>query len=191
MSLCDFSDGILHEYQFAYLFLGCQNIVTAPILPATTLSQCCYYNMFNGCTHLTQAPVLPATELENKCYLQMFVNCTLLQNIPNLPAPELKKCCYRGMFRNCLSLRAVELPRAKFSSEGGSYANMFNGCKNLNSVTVHFVDWDRREQNMCTTYWLKDVSPTGTFTKMECLCNQIDESHIPEGWTIVNKPIEP
>jgi hypothetical protein len=37
--------------------------------------------MFNGCTNLASAPELPATTLTNSCYYRMFYNCTNLNYI--------------------------------------------------------------------------------------------------------------
>ena len=69
--------------QFAHLFSGCYNLVSAEnlALPATILSNYCYYNMFYGCTSLTTAPVLPATTLTDGCYSGMFQDCTSLNSI--------------------------------------------------------------------------------------------------------------
>ena len=42
--------------------------------------------MFSSCTSLTQAPVLPATTLADYCYYYMFYSCTSLTqaSFPNL-----------------------------------------------------------------------------------------------------------
>ena len=56
-------------------------IIVAPVLPATTLANECYYYMFQECTSLTTAPELPATTLVSKCYFQMFSYCSLLNNV--------------------------------------------------------------------------------------------------------------
>lgn len=59
------------------------NVVSAEnlILPATALTEFCYYEMFQNCSHLTTAPVLPATTLASDCYGSMFRNCTSLTSI--------------------------------------------------------------------------------------------------------------
>ena len=62
-------------------FLNCSRLLTAPKLPATTLTNYCYYQMFKGCTSLTAAPELPATTLVNSCYRSMFNGCTRLNSI--------------------------------------------------------------------------------------------------------------
>lgn len=71
------------DYVFKGLLSGNTEIQSATnlIMPATTLSNYCYYNMFNGCTSLITAPELPATTLVNRCYYLMFNNCTNLNYI--------------------------------------------------------------------------------------------------------------
>ena len=71
------------DYVFKGLLSGNTEIQSATnlIMPATTLSNYCYYNMFNGCTSLITAPELPATTLASYCYKLMFNNCTNLNYI--------------------------------------------------------------------------------------------------------------
>jgi hypothetical protein len=64
--------------------------------------------MFNGCTALTTAPSLPATTLTEKCYYQMFYNCTSLTTAPELPATTLAAYCYQAMFIGCSSLNYIK-----------------------------------------------------------------------------------
>ena len=66
---------------FAGLFVSQQSLLSAPLLPATTLTEGCYMNMFYGCTSLTSAPELPATTLVSNCYSGMFSNCSSLTSI--------------------------------------------------------------------------------------------------------------
>lgn len=66
---------------FVSLFQYCDNLITPPDLPATTLTYRCYDGMFSDCDHLTTAPVLPATELAGGCYAGMFLNCSSLNSI--------------------------------------------------------------------------------------------------------------
>ena len=54
-------------YGFTSMFRDCTSLTKAPVLPATTLGDSCYYHMFNGCTSLTKAPVLPETTLTQSC----------------------------------------------------------------------------------------------------------------------------
>ena len=116
--------------KFGFLFNGCTQLTTAPMLPATKLADNCYEGMFNGCTALTNAPALPATELAERCYYSMFYGCTALKSAPALPATELADNCYRGMFNGCTALKsAPALPAEKLALF--CYNNMFNGCTAL------------------------------------------------------------
>ena len=160
---------------YSYMFFGCTSLTAAPELPATTLAEGCYNYMFTSCTSLTAAPELPATTLTRICYGEMFTNCTSLTSAPALPATTLAAYCYGGMFYGCTSLTAApELPATTLAE--GCYSYMFSGCTNLSSVTCLATDFSATD---CTTNWLKDVAPTGTFTAANSKVNWI----IPTGWT--------
>lgn len=122
----------VNDYAFSGLFYGMESLVDASglILPATTLSTGCYFNMFNGCTNLKEAPKLSATTLSKECYYNMFYGCTNLTAAPELSATTLSDHCYTGMFTNCSSLvSAPALPATTLDSN--CYCNMFTGCSNL------------------------------------------------------------
>ncbi len=93
------------SYCYAHLFRDCTALVSAPVLPATTLADYCYRNMFYGCSALVSPPALPATILANDCYIGMFRNCTALTSVPALPATTLANNCYSYMFSGCASLK--------------------------------------------------------------------------------------
>ena len=100
------------------------------VLPATTLSDRCYYNMF-GYTGLTEAPELPATSLANGCYTSLFNNCKHLTVAPKLPATNLAPWCYQNMFANSGITEAPELKAEDLSNSNGCYSSMFSGCAEL------------------------------------------------------------
>ena len=75
------------------MFEGCTNLIQAPELPATILSDGCYMSMFFGCTGLTKAPELPATELVARCYRVMFYDCSSLNSIKCLATDALASIC--------------------------------------------------------------------------------------------------
>jgi len=139
MSLCgsntDFSTlkEIDKPDMFASLFYDCTALTKAPLLPATTLTDCCYYCMFRGCSSLDKAPVLPAVKLATSCYLGMFMDCTSLNETPDLPATELADSCYSLMFSGCTSLtNASKLPATTLNN--GCYQEMFSGCASLTEI---------------------------------------------------------
>ena len=129
----------LTSHHFSELFYnsnGNSHIINHPykdiLLPATTLSSGCYYDMFNGCTGLTRAPELPATNLSGGCYRDMFYGCTGLTKAPELPATTLADNCYDSMFRGCTGLtKAPELPATTLAE--WCYNYMFHGCTGLTS----------------------------------------------------------
>ena len=127
------------------------------LLPATTLTYCCYQEMFYGCYNLTTAPVLPATTLAPYCYMQMFAYCFNLTTAPDLPATTLASYCYQKMFYDCISLNSVKCLATSMSA------------------------------NNCTTEWLSGVASSGTFTKAAGVTWSTGESGIPENWTIVEE----
>lgn len=114
-----------------------------------------FYKLFEY-TYLTTAPSLPATKLGDFCYCCMFKN-TDITKAPDLPATTLNYYCYESMFA---------------------------GCKNLNSVSVNFTDWN--DENDCTSWWLNKVADKGTFSCPAGLdISKRGKDYIPEGWTIV------
>lgn len=121
---------LMAEKCYYCIFYGCTNLVQAPTLPATTLTNSCYDGMFHNCTRLAQAPELPATALANGCYHRMFYGCTSLIQAPALPATTLTMDCYDSMFAGCISLtKAPDLPATKLATL--CYQNMFVSCTKL------------------------------------------------------------
>ena len=96
----DFEDKTdLTGYGMAFFGLFTQQpIVNASelILPATTLTEGCYYGMFAGCTLLTTAPALPATTLTEACYYYMFGGCSNLNYIKMLATDISASDCLNG-----------------------------------------------------------------------------------------------
>ena len=149
-------DGSLSSYCYLYLFKNCTNlttvpksvpakkqgqdacngmfaytaITTAPTLPATTLSNGCYYSLFEGCSKLVNAPALPATEMKPNCYRSLFYGCTSLVNPPKLPATKMATGCYQQLFRNCSKLvNAPALPATVLAQN--CYQGIFHDCTSL------------------------------------------------------------
>ena len=123
----------LTGYCYYQMFYGCTSLTNAPTLPAETLSPYCYGGMFYGCTSLTTAPALPAETLATYCYYEMFRGCTNLTTAPALPAKTLATYCYRGMFYGCTSLKAAPaLPAETLATY--CYFEMFRGCTSLTTA---------------------------------------------------------
>lgn len=203
------------ESCYQEMFRDCTGLTTIPsvLLPSTTLSKSCYAYMFFGCNHLTAIPsgFMSPTTVAESCCQSMFENCSALTTIPSglLPALTMAKNCYANMFRSCSSLANVpnDLLPATTVAEG-CYGYMFQysnhgftglhlGATDLG--TSAFANWmffdcpiselevDFKEWTAATTDWVLRTSNSGTFTKYEALPEIYDTSHIPVGWTVVNK----
>ena len=138
----DVENTIMEEGCFSRLFSEAQYLISAPELPATTLSKNCYRSMFDGC-NLTSAPALPAKTLAENCYSYMFYNCKSLEYPPALPAETLKPFCYYAMFYNCTSLIAIpSIPAMYFDS--GCCDFMFRNCTLLKLSTTQEGDYKNK-----------------------------------------------
>ena len=146
-----------------------------------------FYRMFHYCTSLTKAPVLPATTLANSCYYDMFGNTSLTES-PALPATTLAPHCYNGILYNCESLtKAPELSATTLADD--CYGYMFYGCRRLNEVHCYMPSSYSSSQ-ISSNYakdWLRDVALTGTLYTNADANWPSGKSGIPEGWTRVNE----
>ena len=143
------------DHCFSDLFFRCSSLVSAPKLPATTLTFNCYGGMFYECTNLTTAPDLPATTLAEVCYSNMFAGCTNLTTAPELPATTLVNNCYKQMFS-----------QTKISSIKVGFTDWCDGAATnawLSDIT----------SNNATFYYPKELKISTRST-----------SYVPSGWTI-------
>ena len=121
------------EKFYGAMFRECADLVKVPeILPATTLSQGCYWEMFYKCPNLTKAPKLPATNLSGHSYDYMFGHTGLLES-PELPATNLPEYCYVDMFSGCTNLKTVQ-PICATTVGNGACNQMFLGCSGLEDI---------------------------------------------------------
>lgn len=164
----------------ASMFQDCKSLLTAPTLPATTLTQYSYQSMFRGCTSLISAPKISATKLAKNCCKSMFQGCTSLVNAPELHATTLADSCYINMFRNCSSLvNAPELPATTLSTK--CYQYMFYGCTSLKTIRCRA----KVTASSATVYWLYGISSSGTFYGHSEYGWYSGVSGIPSGWEFV------
>lgn len=166
------------------MFSGDSKLVSAPVLPATTLAQSCYQRMFNSCVVLETAPVLPATNLATNCYYGMFQGCNGLFSAPELPATTLAQSCYYDMFKNCKNLYCTPELNAPTLAPF-CYRSMFEGCNKLNCIRCKATDISA---NSCTYFWVANVAATGTFEKATGMEDwTTGNSGIPSGWSVVSR----
>lgn len=110
----------------------------------------------------------------------MFDGCSSLESAPVLPAKTLAYYCYFYMFKDYTSLTtAPTLPATTLDDY--CYYWMFKGCRNLSSIEVNFTAW----LSTATSNWVSGVSSTVTFKCPAALPQIWDNSHIPDGWSIV------
>ena len=123
---------------------------------------------------------LEQTTLASHCYRNMFYGCTGLTSAPELPATTLANFCYNFMFEGCTGLTsAPELPATTLADS--CYNSIFEVCTNLSLIKVRFTAWGDQ-----TSYWVSEVSRTGTFYKPTAIPVLYGTSKIPTGWTVVN-----
>lgn len=106
-------------YTFYRLFANSTGLTNHSVhkllLPATTLTNGCYYGMFYGCASLTRAPELPATTLVEDCYRRMFYDCTSLNNIKCLATDISASNCTIEWVRNVASTGTFVKPSSMSS----------------------------------------------------------------------------
>ena len=174
---------ILSDYCYYNMFFQCTSLTAIPKLPATTLSDSCYREMFFGCTSLIVLPedLLPSTTLAIRCYNCMFKECSSLINAPELPATTLANFCYSQMFYGCTALTTAPVLPAS-TLEASCYSWMFNSCTSLNSITCLATDISATN---CTLNWVVGVATLGTFIKAPTMTSWgRNDSNIPILWTI-------
>jgi len=146
-------------YTFESLFGTIAAITSAKnlILPATTLTDYCYYNMFGSQTLMVEGPqILPATTLAPYCYGMMFNNCWRLLRSPEIHATTLNTGSCKWMFSDCLALNEVHC-----------YAQNISATE-------------------CLYQWMYNVAASGTFYKDTNTTYPSGDSGIPANWTVVN-----
>ena len=186
------------------------------ILPAMTLTKCCYTRMFLNCKSLTTAPALPATTLADFCYYNMFRGCANLTDVSlfsetKLPATELKPSCYRELFRECTKLTGVPkdlLPVTTLAER--CYQQMFQKCEAITQVpdlpaetlvtscysemfkgckalkNITCLAKVNINTNSSTASWVSDVNGSGTFTKKRGISWPSGPNGMPNAWTPVD-----
>ncbi len=122
-----------------------------PVLPATKLSQGCYFDMFFDCTQMEYFCELPATKMEENCYAYMFSGCWAPTKLIELKATQLAKGCYQNMFHNCIGLRSIPddfiLPAKELQYD--CYNSMFENCDNIERVNPNIFPSDVKLARRC------------------------------------------
>ena len=176
---------LTETYTFRNLF-GSNNFTSAEnlVLPATTLTNYCYYRMFIWKSNLQIPPKeLPAITLSTSSYEEMFAYCSSLTIAPVIKATVGANSCCKKMFMMCSSLtKAPDLLFDDMMYVIGGFVSMFENCTSLN-----FVKCLASSTSLTHEYdWLLGVSATGTFIKKDNTSWSRGSSGIPTGWNVYN-----
>ena len=171
-----------------------------------------FSSMFFGCSSLTTAPVLDFSNWETSCvkdmnrmFYRMFSGCISLPTGPVLDIPYFSfshdnntEDMFSNMFSGCTSLTTGPVLDFSFwdvpSNGTGLYVmfkSMFDGCSNLNAVTMKLDNTTILGETSRFTDFLKGAKTTGTLTvssNTTSYWNAIkNDGSIPSGWTITEQ----
>lgn len=95
------------------------------VLPATTLTEGCYFAMFGGCNLIVAAPELPAPTLEVACYLSMFDGCDNLRYVKMMATDVTADVCLEAWIPDSIDSQGmlvhhVDLQITQEDSDSGS-----------------------------------------------------------------------
>lgn len=124
-------------------------------------------------------------------YKEMYGGCSQLSSI-RLPKVELSclpAAIYYDAFKNCTGLLSAIIEQEVIAPDYDhrqTFYNTFNGCTSLKYIDVNFTSWGDSKRDG-TTNWVTNVAANGIFVKPSGLPLTADNSHIPTGWTVINK----
>ena len=180
---------IKDNFALGYLFNGATNLVNDETrnltLPATTLTDSCYYYTF-GNTSLERAPELPAKEIKKASYMNMFYNCENLAKAPVMSPTSIDDYGCYYMFNSCDVLS--EAPTINVETVGArGMAYMFRSCTALTTapaITAEDVDiygfyemfWDCTSMTKAGDITIKNAAGEGAFCWMYDNCSALTVS---------------
>lgn len=114
---------IKEKFALGFLFYNASNLVNDETrnltLPATTLTDSCYFYTFRNCSSLTRAPELPAKEVKKGSYRYMFQNCDQLAQVPSMSPTSIDDYGCYGMFYDCDAITEAPAITAETIGERG------------------------------------------------------------------------
>jgi hypothetical protein len=107
---------------FCNLFEDNTNIRNHPykdmVLPATTLTEYCYYGMFRNCTGLSRSPIMEDATAslpeKTKCYDEMFIRCSGLYYVTCYSSPA--DFSYFGSWLNYVQSKGTLVTKREYES---------------------------------------------------------------------------
>ncbi len=152
-------------YQFCSLFKK-SNVISAEnlILPSMVLTKYCYRAMFSYCTSLSVAPVLPASTLAQGCYWYMFEKCAI-STAPDLNAETLSNECYGHMFENCSNLNYIKCLAKNGFNNTNVLANWVTGvCATGTFIKKENISWTTGASGIPTNWTIREMPDTPTIS---------------------------
>lgn len=124
------------------MFKGCWSLQKAPelLFEEDIIPQYACFSMFQGCENLVTAPAINASTIESGGCCEMFAHCSSLLNIPAFNVLNAGVSACEGMFLGCTSLQ--ETPVIKALGSTNAFRYMFFGCSSLSKITVEFTSWN-------------------------------------------------
>ena len=135
LSLSSYGNGT-----FEFLFENCNGISDASglALPASTLTDDCYFGLFKNCTNLKKG-CMTGSSAAPRSHYSMFENCTSLTTVYRVCTVNAAYECYCKMFKDCTSLQTA--PEISINSLFDSCCKqMFEGCTSLKVAPVLCTD---------------------------------------------------
>lgn len=187
-------DGVFYK-----LFSGNTKLTYArnAIITATNFGDSSCHSMFLNCTAIGTAPNFTVNTIKTRGCSSMFdgaTNLTYVNGI-HLNATTLPNGAYKIMFRGTKIVDAPEIMATSIyavsgDNSNGSLSYMFINCASLNTIKVHFTNWNSGNG---TYYWTQGCKNTGTFYKPSALPstknasgNSSNPHYIPYNWTVTN-----
>lgn len=112
-----------------------------------------FCNLFDKNTNIRNHPykdmVLPATKLTECCYFGMFADCTGLGRSPIMEAAEAGTYSYKDMFNGCSGLYYVTCYSSMYSGDGDAYSTWLKGVQPsgtfVTSSSEYASEWRSRK----------------------------------------------
>ena len=204
------------EISLAGFFENDHNIVKAPNLPSTKLSNYSVYgvgqiinfdgeyiydetytvgiyeNMFRYCENLVESmKSLPATEAKMFCYRNMFCSCTSLVTAPKIEATAMEPQSFYQMFYYCPQLNGMYDDMGMPASCMTLFVTniSYYGFYKMFSYcgnVQHIKVYATSWNTSNASNWVNMVNSTGTFEKPSGTTIPTGVSGIPSGWTVIN-----
>lgn len=151
---------ITAQYGLPALFASCAIVNAKDLILIPFTATHTYSNMFYVCSQLITAPLMPFTSLTNFCFTGMYTGCTSLETAPVLPATTVPGYAYNQMFRYCSKLKYI---KAMFLTDPATDTAAFQNWVQGVAATGTFVkntaaEWDVTGNNGIPSGWTVETA---------------------------------